>query len=112
MPLWFEYVLIELGVLVGMAGPFGMIRQHDVRDWRNASPIATTFCATGTASCVTISSSCIAELRLTNGPELRPEPRLANDPAYAWMERTLALAPATASGDFVRAGWLELGGGA
>lgn len=32
-PLWLEYMLIELGVLVGMAGPFGMIRQHDVRDW-------------------------------------------------------------------------------
>jgi len=37
-PLWLEYLLIELGVLVGMAGPFGMIRQHDVRDWAQRQP--------------------------------------------------------------------------
>lgn len=28
-----EYVLVWLGTLVGMAGPFGMIRAHDMRDW-------------------------------------------------------------------------------
>ncbi|MBV6638983.1 MAG: hypothetical protein KI788_24110 [Mameliella sp.] len=28
-----EYLLVWLGVLVGMAGPFGMIRAHDMRDW-------------------------------------------------------------------------------
>ncbi|GJL93678.1 MAG: hypothetical protein DHS20C05_00830 [Hyphococcus sp.] len=32
-PLWLEYLLVYLGVLVGMAGPIGMIRQHDLRDW-------------------------------------------------------------------------------
>jgi fatty-acid desaturase len=30
---WLEYLLVYLGVLVGMAGPFGMIRAHDMRDW-------------------------------------------------------------------------------
>lgn len=28
-----EYFLVYLGTLVGMAGPFGMIYAHDVRDW-------------------------------------------------------------------------------
>ena len=32
-PRWLEYLLVYLGVLVGMAGPFGMIRAHDMRDW-------------------------------------------------------------------------------
>lgn len=32
-PLWLERTLVWLGTLVGMAGPFGMIRAHDVRDW-------------------------------------------------------------------------------
>lgn len=32
-PLWLEYFLVYLGVLVGMAGPIGMMRQHDMRDW-------------------------------------------------------------------------------
>ena len=32
-PLWLEHLLVWLGTLVGMAGPFGMIRAHDLRDW-------------------------------------------------------------------------------
>src|SRR5262245_9974720 len=32
-PLWLERVLVYLGTLVGMAGPFGMIAAHDIRDW-------------------------------------------------------------------------------
>ncbi|MBB2755146.1 UNVERIFIED_ORG: stearoyl-CoA desaturase (delta-9 desaturase) [Rhizobium aethiopicum] len=32
-PLWIEHFLVYLGVLVGMAGPFGMIYAHDIRDW-------------------------------------------------------------------------------
>lgn len=30
---WFERVLAYLGTLVGMAGPLGMVRLHDMRDW-------------------------------------------------------------------------------
>ena len=32
-PDWIEKALVYLGVLVGMAGPHGMIRLHDFRDW-------------------------------------------------------------------------------
>lgn len=32
-PRWLEYSLVYLGVLVGLAGPYGMIRTHDQRDW-------------------------------------------------------------------------------
>ena len=32
-PLWIEYIFVYLGVLVGMAGPIGMLKQHDLRDW-------------------------------------------------------------------------------
>jgi fatty-acid desaturase len=31
-PLWLERLFVYLGTLVGMAGPYGMIRQHDIRD--------------------------------------------------------------------------------
>lgn len=31
-PLWLEYILVHFGVIVGMAGPFGMVHQHDSRD--------------------------------------------------------------------------------
>jgi len=32
-PIWVEHTLVYLGTLVGMAGPFGMIKAHDMRDW-------------------------------------------------------------------------------
>ncbi|ULR43736.1 acyl-CoA desaturase [Rhizobium sp. K102] len=32
-PIWLEHLLVHLGTLVGMAGPFGMIYAHDIRDW-------------------------------------------------------------------------------
>src|SRR5262249_3599217 len=32
-PLWLERLFVYCGTLVGMAGPYGMIRQHDIRDW-------------------------------------------------------------------------------
>jgi hypothetical protein len=32
-PIWLERLLVWFGTLVGMAGPFGMIRAHDMRDW-------------------------------------------------------------------------------
>ncbi|GAA3708013.1 fatty acid desaturase [Sphingomonas cynarae] len=30
---WMEALLVYLGTLVGMAGPIGMVRLHDTRDW-------------------------------------------------------------------------------
>src|SRR5262249_17423666 len=32
-PLWLEHICVYLDTLVGMAGPFGMVRLHDFRDW-------------------------------------------------------------------------------
>src|SRR6059058_5742980 len=32
-PIWLERGLVYLGTLVGMAGPYGMVRLHDFRDW-------------------------------------------------------------------------------
>lgn len=32
-PLWLERALVWIGTLVGMSGPFWMIRTHDLRDW-------------------------------------------------------------------------------
>lgn len=37
--LWLERLLIWLGTLVGMAGPMGMIRAHDMRDWHQRQAV-------------------------------------------------------------------------
>jgi stearoyl-CoA desaturase (delta-9 desaturase) len=37
-----ERFLVYLGVIVGMAGPLGLIRVHDIRDWAQRERIVTT----------------------------------------------------------------------
>ena len=37
-PLWLERVLSWFGTIVGMSGPFWMIRTHDLRDWAQRQP--------------------------------------------------------------------------
>lgn len=32
-PRWLERLLVHLGTVVGMGGPFQMLYQHDIRDW-------------------------------------------------------------------------------
>lgn len=87
-PLWLEYVLIELGVLVGMAGPFGMIRQHDVRDWAQRQPDCHPFLCHRHGIVRDYFEQLHCELVFANGPVLQLEPRLADDPVFNWMERT------------------------
>jgi fatty-acid desaturase len=40
-----ERFLVYLGVIVGMAGPFGLIRVHDIRDWAQREPRCHNFFA-------------------------------------------------------------------
>ena len=40
-----ERVLVWLGVMVGMAGPLGILRIHDVRDWAQREPVCHDFFA-------------------------------------------------------------------
>jgi predicted DCC family thiol-disulfide oxidoreductase YuxK len=51
-PLWLERLFVYLGTLVGMAGPLGMMRTHDLRDRAQRQP----------------------ECDLPHRPELRPMP--------------------------------------
>src|SRR6185369_13260827 len=37
-PLWLERILVYLGVLVGIAGPFRIIYLHDIRYWSQRHP--------------------------------------------------------------------------
>src|SRR5882724_9113825 len=37
-PKWLEYVFVYCGVQVGLAGPIGLLRQHDLRDFAQRLP--------------------------------------------------------------------------
>lgn len=44
-PLWLERLLVWIGTLVGMSGPFWMIRTHDLRDWAQRQPTCHDYLA-------------------------------------------------------------------
>ena len=37
-PKWLEYALVYFGVQVGLAGPIGLLRQHELRDFAQRLP--------------------------------------------------------------------------
>jgi len=90
-PLWLEYLLVYSGVLVGMAGPFGMIRQHDLRDWAQRQQQCHDYLRHGRGIWLDGFWQLHCDLELNNGPRFELEPRLANDRVYHWMERTWML---------------------
>jgi sn-1 stearoyl-lipid 9-desaturase len=87
-PLWVERALVYLGTLVGMAGPLGMVRLHDTRDWAQRQ-----------ASCHPLHAHRASLLRdawwqmhcrldLARPPLFVPEPRLREDRFLRWLEAT------------------------
>jgi stearoyl-CoA desaturase (delta-9 desaturase) len=87
-PLWLEYACVYLGVLVGMAGPIGMIRIHDMRDWAQRQPACHPFFGHRAGLLRDGWHQLHCTLHLAAPPAFRLEPRLAGDRVYAVLERT------------------------
>jgi stearoyl-CoA desaturase (delta-9 desaturase) len=87
-PLWLEHFCVYLGTLVGMAGPIGMIRLHDFRDWAQRQPACHDYSRHNAGFWRDGWWQLHCKLVLVNPPEFRLEPRLANDGFYAFVERT------------------------
>lgn len=87
-PLWLEYICVYLGTLVGMAGPLGMIRIHDFRDWAHRQPECHDYFAHRRSFWIDAWWQLHCELVLARPPAFRFEPRLSHDRIYAAMERS------------------------
>jgi len=87
-PLWLEYACVYLGVLVGMAGPIGMIRIHDMRDWAQRQPACHPYFGHRESLLRDGWQQLHCSLHLTAPPLFRLDPRIAGDRLYAWLERT------------------------
>jgi fatty-acid desaturase len=90
-PLWLEYACVYLGVLVGMAGPIGMVRTHDMRDWAQRQPHCHGYFGHRAGFWRDGWRQLHCELALDRPPAFQLEPRVAGDRVYAWMERTWML---------------------
>jgi fatty-acid desaturase len=87
-PLWLERAFVYLGTLVGMAGPYGMIRQHDIRDWAQRKPHCHPYLAHRSSILRDGYWQLHCEITLAHPPELVMERRVRDDRFYQFIERT------------------------
>lgn len=86
-----ERFLVYLGVLVGMAGPFGLIRVHDTRDWAQREPNCHDFFSHRASFWKDALWQLNSRFVFEKPPRLEIEPEIANDPFYRFLEKTWML---------------------
>lgn len=90
-PKWMEYLFVYLGTLVGMAGPIGMIKQHDLRDWAQRQSRCHDYLLHGSGMLKDAWWQLNCDLRLANGPEFNIEEDVLSDRFYRFIEKTWLL---------------------
>jgi len=90
-PKWMEYFFVHLGTLVGLAGPLGMLRTHDMRDWAQRQNQCHSYFSHGEKWYRDVYWQIFCSIKLTQSPSFVPEPEIAQDKVYCWMEKTWML---------------------
>jgi fatty-acid desaturase len=87
-PKWLEYTLVYCGVQVGLAGPLGLLRQHELRDYAQRLPDCHPYLRHGASFWQDGWWQLHCELALDSPPAIAIEPRIANDGFYRFLEST------------------------
>ncbi len=90
-PRWVERTLVWLGVLVGLAGPFGMIRMHDMRDWAQRQRVCHDYFAHRGGILRDAYWQLMCDVQLRRPPAVVLEERIAHDGFLHFLERTWML---------------------
>ncbi|ESP94379.1 acyl-CoA desaturase [Pseudoalteromonas luteoviolacea] len=85
-PKWMEYTFVYLGVLVGMAGPIGMLKQHDLRDWAQRQNRCHDFLLHGSKILKDGWWQLNCDLKLDHPPTFNIESRVLASRFYQFME--------------------------
>lgn len=83
-----ERFLIYVGTIVGVAGPMGIIKVHDMRDWAQRQARCHDFFAHRRGLLRDLSWQLIYRFRFERPPVLTIEPGIASDPFYRFLEAT------------------------
>lgn len=83
-----EAVLVYLGTLVGMAGPLGMVRLHDMRDWAQRQAKCHDLHAHRASLLRDAWWQMHCRLDLTHPPRFGPERHLTDSRWLGFLERT------------------------
>lgn len=87
-PMWLEYALVYLGVQVGLSGPLGLLRQHELRDYAQRLPDCHDYLRHGRGFWQDAWWQLHCTLDLALPPEIRIEERIATDRFYLFLEKT------------------------
>jgi fatty-acid desaturase len=87
-PKWLEYFLVYMGVQVGLAGPLGLMRAHELRDYAQRLPTCHDYLRHGSSFWKDAWWQLCCDLRLKNPPKIAIEPRIADDRFYRFLEAT------------------------
>lgn len=90
-PKALEYFLVYMGVQVGLAGPIGLLRAHELRDFAQRLPTCHDYLRHGSSFWKDGWWQLNCELRLANPPKVAIEPRIAQDRFYQFLETTWML---------------------
>lgn len=84
---WLEYLLVHLGTVVGMGGPFRMLYMHDIRDWSQRHESCHPFFIHQQSLWRDCLWQLHCDIQLTHPPRFVIEPRVADDRVYRFMDR-------------------------
>lgn len=91
VPVWLERTLVWLGTLVGMAGPFGMIRAHDMRDWHQRQTECPPHPSHAGGFWRDAWWQMHCRFDLAHPPQFHIEDSIASDPVLRFIERNWML---------------------
>jgi len=86
-PRWLEYLNVHLGVLVGLAGPRGMMLTHDMRDWAQRRKQCHDYFSHQQPMLIDAYWQLHCDVELDNPPNFKPEDSFKNDAYYRFMEK-------------------------
>lgn len=90
-PAWLSRLMVYVGVLVGMAGPYGILKIHDVRDWAQRLPACHDFFSHRRPLWIDACWQLLCRFEFARPPRFRIEREFLDDPWLRAMERTWML---------------------
>lgn len=87
-PKWLERSLIYIGVLVGVAGPMGILKIHDIRDWAQRQAHCHDFFSHRRSIFKDLSWQLFCKFEFDKSPQFYIESNIADDIFYRFLERT------------------------
>jgi stearoyl-CoA desaturase (delta-9 desaturase) len=90
-PRWLEYALVYSGVQVGLGGPIGLLRQHELRDYAQRQHDCHAYLRHGSSFWADGWWQLHCELTLRHTPHIAVEARIVDDLFYRFLERTWML---------------------